>query len=123
MAKGRIEFPTTVVTAAGTQLEPRFAQRCAGGSKGGIVVVNLFAISGFTTPTVRIYSATDLAFDPNMATSSSYWFSCGVSGTLSGAGSFPFALTTSLSEWIRWSFDAGGSGSARFNVVINPFDA
>lgn len=35
------------------------------------------------------------------------------------------ALTSAMSEWIRWAFEIGGGsgGSIRFSVVVHPFDS
>lgn len=127
MARGRIDFPATSTISAATQLDPRFAARVPGGSKSGLAVVNILAVSlsTWTTPVVRIYSATDLSLDPNMATSSSNWFNLGATASIAASDK---ALTISLSpmsEWIRWAFEIGGGsgGSIRFSVVIHPFDA
>lgn len=127
MAKGRIDFPATPTITAATQCDPRDAIRIPSGSKSGLAVVNILSvsISTWTTPVVRIYSASDPKFDPNLATSGSNWFSLGATASIVNTDKTLTIVLSSMSEWLRWAFEIGGGsgGNIRFQVTIHPFDA
>lgn len=126
MAKGSLGLQPAISVVSNTQQEVRFAGRIPGGAKSGLAVINVLAISGWTgAPSIRLYSASDAALDPDLATASGFWFNLGAASAVSTAGVKPVTLT-SMAELVRWAVEGGTPGATpvlRFSIDVYAFDA
>jgi hypothetical protein len=117
----RIDLQPPISVQVPTQQEARFAAYIPGGARSGVAIVNVLSAPSTGTD-FRIYTASDLAFDPNMAASGvSFWTSVGVASGVTTTGSKVFALGP-MSEWIRWAAETG-TGTPRFSIIVYLFDA